>query len=170
MHKTEDDRRMWGGRVHRMRRKHEQAISHNPQSRYKILVLHSCIFPSNPARSRFCLRSLTACTRTASKKHYLRLKTSTEKLTSLSLSSIGTVVAQSTHASVILTPYLSPLGPSGGMSCRPSLICDSIITPTIDLSPPLSCSQTSSSTFGWLLWFFEELPSDYVHRINGLFG
>lgn len=52
---------------------HEKQIrasnsTHNPRSRNKTFVLHSWIFPpSNPARSRFCLRSLTACTRTASK-------------------------------------------------------------------------------------------------------
>jgi hypothetical protein len=98
--------------------------------------------------------------------HHHRHKKAVGKLTSLSLSSIGTVVAQSIHASVMLTPYLSPLGPSRGMSCRPASICDSTITPTIELSPALSCSQISSSTLGWLLWFFEELPSGRAQGIG----
>jgi len=36
---------------------------------------------------------------------------------------------------------------------------DSIMTPVMVLSPATSCEQISFMTFGWLLWFFCELPS-----------
>jgi hypothetical protein len=68
--------------------------------------------------------------------------------TSFSLSSMLTVSSQSTHASVIDTPCFKAIGPSGGMSCLPALICDSIITPVIDLSPEASCEQMSFKTIG----------------------
>lgn len=79
--------------------------------------------------------------------------------TSFNRSNIPTVVSQSTHASVIDTPYLRPCGPSGGTSCLPAFMCDSIMTPVMFRSPARSCSQMASTTLGWLLWFFCELPS-----------
>lgn len=36
---------------------------------------------------------------------------------------------------------------------------DSIITPVMVVSPATSWEQMSSTTLGWLLWFFCELPS-----------
>ena len=84
--------------------------------------------------------------------------------TAFNRSNMATVVCQSTHASVIEIPYFRQEGPSGGTSCLPSLMWDSIMTPMIFLSPERSCVQISSRTFGWLLWFFCELPS--VHFIS----
>jgi len=66
-------------------------------------------------------------------------------------SNMATVVCQSTHASVIETPYFRQEGPSAGTSCLPSLMWDSIITPVIFISPERSCMQISSRTSGWLL-------------------
>lgn len=74
-------------------------------------------------------------------------------------SSMETVVSQSTQASVMDTPCFKAEGPSGGTSCLPALMWDSIMTPVMRRSPALSCWQMSASTFGWLLWFFWELPS-----------
>ncbi|KZP30172.1 hypothetical protein FIBSPDRAFT_1038513 [Athelia psychrophila] len=55
-------------------------------------------------------------------------------------------------ASVMLTPCLSPAGPTGGggTSCRPALRCDSIITPVMLQSPATSRTQIASTTLGWL--------------------
>lgn len=80
----------------------------------------------------------------------------------------SSVVSKSMHASVTLTPYLRPLGPSAGTSWRPALKCDSIMTPVMEVSPASSCSTMLASTFGWLLWFFCELPCEqsiYISEI-----
>lgn len=87
-------------------------------------------------------------------------------LTLFNLLSISTVTSQSTQGSVIETPYFSPSFPSAGMSCLPALRCDLIITPVIFQSPLVSCLQMSSTTFGWLLWFFRELRSKFVCILN----
>jgi hypothetical protein len=42
------------------------------------------------------------------------------------------------HASVILTPFFKPDGPSGGTFWLPSLIFDSIMTPMMEDSPARS--------------------------------
>jgi len=78
----------------------------------------------------------------------------------------------------MLTPYLSPEGPDGeerisikqwsrgksivpssGTSCLPPLMLDSIMTPVMERSPAINCSQMESTTFGWLRWFLREFPS-----------
>jgi len=73
---------------------------------------------------------------------------STQNLTWFKRSSMGTVVSQSTHASVILTPYLRAPGPSGGTSCRPALIWDSSMTPVSEVSPAAIWSARDAMTFG----------------------
>ena len=52
-----------------------------------------------------------------------------------------------------------PNTPSSGTSCLPPLMLDSIITPVMERSPAINCSQMESTTFGWLRWFLRELPS-----------
>lgn len=64
---------------------------------------------------------------------------------SLKLSSNGKVCSSEMQASVILTPYLRPAGPSGGTDCLPSLILLSIMTPRIidDEGPEASWAAIS---------------------------
>lgn len=65
----------------------------------------------------FCLRSRTAAARS---------------------SRTVTVLSQSMHASVMLTPFLSADGPSAGTFWVPSLMFDSIMTPMMAFSPSRS--------------------------------
>lgn len=53
-------------------------------------------------------------------------------------SSTVMVVSQLMHASVMLTPFLRPDGPSAGTFWAPSLMFDSIMTPMIPSSPARS--------------------------------
>lgn len=59
------------------------------------------------------------------------------------------VVSQSMQASVTETKGLSSLR-SAGMSCRPGLTLDSIMTPVMDRSPARSWAAIASTTLGWL--------------------
>lgn len=69
-----------------------------------------------------------------------------------------TVVSQSMQASVMETPFFRPLGPSAGTFWLPSLMLDSIMTPTMPVSPPRIWVAMSLATRGWFRWFLLELP------------
>lgn len=67
-----------------------------------------------------------------------------------SSSSTSTVESQLMQASVMDTPFFRALGPSVGTFWFPSLMLDSIMTPTIPSSPALIWSATVFATLGWL--------------------
>lgn len=79
-----------------------------------------------------------------------------------SSSSTSTVDSQFMQASVMLTPFFKPLGPSAGTFWFPSLMLDSIMTPTIPFSPALIWSATVCATLGWLRWSLFEFPGTDV--------
>jgi hypothetical protein len=80
----------------------------------------------------------------------------------------STVDSQLMHASVMLTPFFSPDGPSAGTFWLPSLIFDSIMTPIIEDSPARSWSPTTFATLGWFRWSLFELPEICWHIIHNL--
>lgn len=73
-------------------------------------------------------------------------------------SSTATVVSHEMQASVMLTPFFSAAGPSGGTFWLPSWRLDSIITATMPRSPARIWAATSAATLGWLRWSLLELP------------
>ncbi len=67
---------------------------------------------------------------------------------SASMLRTSTVDSQLMHASVMLTPFLRADGPSAGTFWFPSWMLDSIITPTIAVSPSRIWSAMTWATLG----------------------
>lgn len=67
---------------------------------------------------------------------------------SASMLRTSTVDSQLMHASVMLTPFLRADGPSAGTFWFPSWMFDSIITPTIAVSPSRIWSAMTLATLG----------------------
>jgi hypothetical protein len=81
--------------------------------------------PSSNTLTRLLSRPLDECVR--------RSRTASARL-----SKTSTVLSQLMHASVMLTPFFKPAGPSAGTFWLPSLIFDSIMTPIMEFSPARS--------------------------------